>query len=157
MTTGDDSFPRQYARTQRLTLGEPRTFTVSPDGSTVLFLRSRGGDDPVNMLWLLDVASGTETLVLDPRSMTIEGEDSAEEARHELADGAEQRARFERDHAVRRSRGADLPAIDDALLDALDAGFPDCAGVALGVDRLMMAMLGTGRIADVVAFDFGRA
>ncbi|KPN20644.1 elongation factor P--(R)-beta-lysine ligase [Xanthomonas sp. Mitacek01] len=76
---------------------------------------------------------------------------------HELADGAEQRARFERDHAVRRSRGADLPAIDDALLDALDAGFPDCAGVALGVDRLMMAMLGTGRIADVVAFDFGRA
>lgn len=76
-----DSFPRQYARTQRLTLGEPRTFTVSPDGSTVLFLRSRGGDDPVNMLWLLDVASGTETLVLDPRSMTIEGEDSAEEAR----------------------------------------------------------------------------
>lgn len=76
---------------------------------------------------------------------------------HELADGAEQRARFERDHTVRRARGSDLPAIDDALLAALDAGFPDCAGVALGVDRLMMAMLGTGRIADVVAFDFARA
>lgn len=76
---------------------------------------------------------------------------------HELADGAEQRARFERDHAVRGSRGAALPVIDDALLDALDSGFPDCAGVALGVDRLMMAMLGTGRIADVIAFDFARA
>lgn len=76
---------------------------------------------------------------------------------HELADGAEQRGRFERDHMVRRARGSDLPAIDDALLAALDAGFPDCAGVALGVDRLMMAMLGTGRIADVVAFDFARA
>ena len=76
---------------------------------------------------------------------------------HELADGAEQRARFERDHAVRGSRGDALPAIDDALLDALDAGFPDCAGVALGVDRLMMAMLGTGRIADVLALDFARA
>ncbi|VXB60795.1 Elongation factor P--(R)-beta-lysine ligase [Luteimonas sp. 9C] len=76
---------------------------------------------------------------------------------HELADGAEQRARFERDHAVRGSRGTALPAIDEALLDALDAGFPDCAGVALGVDRLMMAMLGTGRIADVIAFDFARA
>ncbi|WP_101925497.1 MULTISPECIES: EF-P lysine aminoacylase EpmA [Luteimonas] len=75
---------------------------------------------------------------------------------HELADGAEQRARFERDHAVRGSRGDELPAIDDALLDALDAGFPDCAGVALGVDRLMMAMLGTARIADVIAFDFAR-
>ncbi len=76
---------------------------------------------------------------------------------HELADGAEQRARFERDHAVRGRRCDALPAIDDALLDALDAGFPDCAGVALGVDRLMMAMLGTGRIADVLAFDFARA
>ncbi len=76
---------------------------------------------------------------------------------HELADGAEQRARFERDHAVRVSRGDALPAIDEALLGALDSGFPDCAGVALGVDRLMMAMLGTGRIADVVAFDFARA
>ena len=76
---------------------------------------------------------------------------------HELADGAEQRGRFERDHALRRARGSDLPAIDDALLAALDAGFPDCAGVALGVDRLMMTMLGTGRIADVLAFDFARA
>ncbi|MGO3128393.1 MAG: EF-P lysine aminoacylase EpmA [Luteimonas sp.] len=76
---------------------------------------------------------------------------------HELADAAEQRARFERDHAVRGSRGDAMPAIDEALLGALDSGFPDCAGVALGVDRLMMAMLGTGRIADVVAFDFARA
>ncbi|WP_394005238.1 EF-P lysine aminoacylase EpmA [Luteimonas sp. WGS1318] len=76
---------------------------------------------------------------------------------HELADGEEQRARFERDHAVRASRGDTFPAIDEALLAALDSGFPDCAGVALGVDRLMMAMLGTGRIADVIAFDFARA
>ncbi|MFL6586909.1 MAG: EF-P lysine aminoacylase EpmA [Luteimonas sp.] len=76
---------------------------------------------------------------------------------HELADGAEQRARFERDHAVRGARDDALPAIDEALLDALVSGFPDCAGVALGVDRLMMAMLGTGRIADVIAFDFVRA
>ena len=76
---------------------------------------------------------------------------------HELADGREQRARFERDHAVRAARGAALPAIDETLLQALEAGFPDCAGVALGVDRLMMAMLETGRIADVIAFDFARA
>ena len=76
---------------------------------------------------------------------------------YELADAAEQRARFERDHAVRTERGSDMPAIDEALLTALDTGFPDCAGVALGVDRLMMAMLGTGRIGDVIAFDFSRA
>lgn len=76
---------------------------------------------------------------------------------HELADSTEQRARFERDHVVRTSRGAPLPGIDEALLGALDTGFPDCAGVALGVDRLMMAMLKTGRIADVIAFDFAQA
>jgi lysyl-tRNA synthetase class 2 len=40
------------------------------------------------------------------------------------------------------------------LLQALAAGFPDCAGVAMGIDRLLMAMLGTDRIADVLAFDF---
>ncbi|HVI57682.1 MAG TPA: EF-P lysine aminoacylase EpmA [Luteimonas sp.] len=75
---------------------------------------------------------------------------------HELADAGEQRARFERDLAVRQRRGADLPAIDTRLLDALSHGLPDCAGVALGVDRLLMAMLGTRAIADVLAFDFAR-
>ena len=64
-----DSFPQQYARTQRLTLGEPRNITVSDDGRKVLFLRSNAGDDPVNRLWLLDVDSGHETLVADPHSM----------------------------------------------------------------------------------------
>ena len=53
-----DSFPQQYARTQRLTLGEPRNITVSDDGRKVVFLRSNAGDDPVNRLWLLDVESG---------------------------------------------------------------------------------------------------
>ena len=53
-----DTFPRQYARTQRLTLGEPRTVTVTDDGSRVIFLRSRAGDDPVNCLWVADAASG---------------------------------------------------------------------------------------------------
>ena len=76
---------------------------------------------------------------------------------HELRDAAEQRARFERDLAVRAARGQAAPPVDEALLDALDRGLPHCAGVALGVDRLMMAMVGTDRIADVLAFDFARA
>ncbi|MSX80975.1 MAG: hypothetical protein F2737_12220, partial [Actinobacteria bacterium] len=58
-----DTFPRQYARTQRLTLGEPRNLSVSPDGKRVVFCRSRGGSDPVNCLWLLDIATGEERLV----------------------------------------------------------------------------------------------
>ena len=75
---------------------------------------------------------------------------------HELRDPAEQRARFERDLSLRRSRGAALPPLDERFLAALDHGLPACAGVALGVDRLLMAMLGTPRIADVLAFDFAR-
>ncbi|MHC9085411.1 EF-P lysine aminoacylase EpmA [Luteimonas sp. RIT-PG2_3] len=76
---------------------------------------------------------------------------------HELVDAHEQHARFQRDHAIRSGRGTVLPQIDDALLDALASGMPASAGVALGVDRLLMAMMGTGRIADVLAFDFAHA
>lgn len=76
---------------------------------------------------------------------------------HELADATEQGARFDRDLQVRQERGDVQPPRDERLLQALAAGFPACAGVALGVDRLMMAMLGSGHIADVLAFDFPRA
>lgn len=76
---------------------------------------------------------------------------------HELADADEQRIRFERDKDVRASRGQAAPPMDERLLEALGRGLPACAGVALGVDRLLMAMLGTERIADVLAFEFGRA
>jgi len=75
---------------------------------------------------------------------------------HELADADEQARRFDNDRRVRARRGAATPPRDAHLLAALAAGFPDCAGVAMGVDRLLMAMLGTDRIADVLAFDFSR-
>ena len=61
-----ESFPRQYARTRRLTLGEPRNLVVSPDGQRIVFIRSRAGDDPINCLYVLDVASGEERLIADP-------------------------------------------------------------------------------------------
>ena len=83
-----DSFPRQYARTQRFTLGEPRTITVSPDGRRVVFLRSSTGSDPVNALWVLDAASGDERLVADPRTLL------ADDAADDLP--PEERARRER-------------------------------------------------------------
>jgi lysyl-tRNA synthetase class 2 len=75
---------------------------------------------------------------------------------HELTDATEQRARFERDNARRQSRGlAELP-VDENLLRALE-GLPDCAGVALGIERLLMAMTGSEDIRDVLAFPFGVA
>ena len=61
-----DTFPRQHARTQRFTLGDPRNISVSPDGARVVFARSRAGDDPVNCLWVLDIGTGTERLAADP-------------------------------------------------------------------------------------------
>ena len=72
-----DTFPRQYARTQRLTLGEPRTITVSPDDRRIVFVRSGGGSDTVNGLWVMDAATGAERLVADPRVL-LAGADDAE-------------------------------------------------------------------------------
>jgi dipeptidyl-peptidase-4 len=71
-----DTFPRQYARTQRLTLGEPRNLAVSPDGLRVVFLRSRAGDDPVNCLWVLDATTGEERLVGDPLALLASQDDA---------------------------------------------------------------------------------
>ena len=76
---------------------------------------------------------------------------------HELADAHEQAARFLDNRAVRLQRGGDAPPTDTRLLAALESGLPDCAGVAVGVDRLLMAMLDSERIADVLAFEFSRA
>ena len=58
----------------------------------------------------------------------------------ELTDAKEQQARFEKDQQARRDMGKSIPAIDTHLIDALAAGFPRCAGVALGVDRLLMCL-----------------
>jgi lysyl-tRNA synthetase class 2 len=54
-------------------------------------------------------------------------------------------------------RGDRVPPLDAKLIDALAHGLPACAGVALGVERLLMAMLGTREIADVLAFPFDRS
>ncbi|HET7529935.1 MAG TPA: prolyl oligopeptidase family serine peptidase [Mycobacteriales bacterium] len=75
------------ARTQRFTLGEPRTFTICADGSRVLFLRGAAGDDPRTGLWVVDAADGVERAVVDP---TDDAElTAAERARRErLREGA---------------------------------------------------------------------
>jgi dipeptidyl-peptidase-4 len=74
-----ESFPRQEARTRRFTLGVPRAFRVSPDGTRVAFLRTKGGADPVTCLWVLDVLTGTERLVADPRTLGPGGQGADEE------------------------------------------------------------------------------
>ncbi|WP_314221350.1 S9 family peptidase [Streptomyces zaehneri] len=86
MTTESDSFPRRHARTQRFTLGAPRSFTVAPDGSRVVFLRSASGTDRAGALWVLDPADGTERPAADPRALlggTSENLSPQERARRE--------------------------------------------------------------------------
>ena len=83
-----DTFPRQYARTQRLTLGEPRNVVVSPDGRRVLFLRSAGGSDSMNSLWLFSVEHNSETCIADSRTLTTDT--------HSRDDSPEEKARRER-------------------------------------------------------------
>ena len=76
---------------------------------------------------------------------------------HELASASEQRGRFERDIAERRRAGLPEAAIDERLLAALEAGLPDCCGVALGFDRALMIAAGAQRIDAVLPFPIERA
>ncbi|MFS7252431.1 elongation factor P--(R)-beta-lysine ligase [Rahnella rivi] len=75
----------------------------------------------------------------------------------ELTDGREQRQRFEQDNRKRAARGLPQHPIDNNLLDALEHGMPECSGVALGVDRLIMIALGATSLSDVLAFPVTRA
>ncbi|MGE0581227.1 MAG: EF-P lysine aminoacylase EpmA [Steroidobacteraceae bacterium] len=75
----------------------------------------------------------------------------------ELADAAEQRARFEADLRERARRGLPQGPIDERLLAALAAGLPACAGVAVGFDRVLMIAAGATRIDSVLPFTLERA
>lgn len=75
---------------------------------------------------------------------------------HELGDPEEQAARFESENCRRRARGLPGVRIDRRLLGALQHGLPDCAGVAVGLDRLLMLRLGIDDIDGVLSFSLQR-
>jgi lysyl-tRNA synthetase class 2 len=118
------------------------TFTVLyefPPAQAAL-ARIRGGDTPVAerfeiYLGQMELANGYQ----------------------ELSDADEQFQRFQREKVMAANRGEDTPPIDENLLSALRHGLPDCAGVALGVDRLLMSCLKLERIDSVLAFGADRA
>ncbi|KHA58920.1 poxB regulator PoxA [Vibrio variabilis] len=76
---------------------------------------------------------------------------------HELDNPKEQLKRFEQDNAKRVEMGLEPQPIDHHLIAALESGLPECAGVALGVDRLIMLAIGCDHIDQVTAFPFPRA
>ena len=71
----------------------------------------------------------------------------------ELSDAAEQRSRFEADNAMRMEKGLQTHELDENLIAALESGLPSCAGVAVGVDRLLMLLTGAKHIGEVISFD----
>ncbi len=75
----------------------------------------------------------------------------------ELTDAQEQRRRFVEDNRRRRQRGMAERPLDEQLLAAMSAGLPACAGVALGVDRLLMLRAGCSDIRQTLAFDWARS
>ncbi len=162
-TSGDVlSFPRQHAATRRFSLGTPRNFAISADGSAVLFLRSKHGRDPVLCLWALDVATSSERLIVDPSALGNDGAElsAAERARRERArESASGIVRFSTDaafrHAVMEVAGAivvvDLTtdsihtiAAADGLFDArIDPTGRRCAYVAKRSLRVIDLETGT--------------
>ena len=76
---------------------------------------------------------------------------------HELGDASEQRRRFQADQDWRKAQGRAVPPLDAHLIEALGHGLPDCAGVALGLDRLLMLKLGLPELAQALSFDAQRA
>lgn len=75
----------------------------------------------------------------------------------ELTDAREQAARFAADLRKRQARGKELPAIDEGFLRALGDGLPECTGVALGMDRLLMILLDAGSLEEMLPFPFALA
>lgn len=72
----------------------------------------------------------------------------------ELTDPSQQEQRFDRDLAERSASGLSVPGKDQRLLAALTAGLPDCAGMALGVDRLLVALYGLESVGETLTFPF---
>ena len=112
-------------------------------------------DFPVSKASLARIREGSPA-VAERFELYLEGLELAN-GFHELASSAEQRGRFLRELEQRRLEGKPAVPLDERLLAALEHGLPDCAGVALGLDRLLMAMHGKKRIEQVLAFPLERA
>jgi hypothetical protein len=125
--------------------GSTNTGAIDPLPQVASVCRRKG-------LWLhVDGAYGGGAVVSPSRRSLLDGIELAN-GFHELADAGEQRRRFDRDNELRRQQGLEPMPADEHLLAALQAGLPDCAGVALGIDRLLAIAGGVRSLDDVMAF-----
>jgi elongation factor P--(R)-beta-lysine ligase len=114
-------------------------------------------DYPASQAALARLRTDADGVVVAERFEAFAGGLELANGFHELTDAAEQRRRFAGDLARRRALGLPAVPLDERLLAALAAGLPDCAGVALGFDRLVMLAAGASSIQEVLAFPIDRA
>ena len=112
---------------------------------------------PASQAALARIVEGDDVVPCAARfELFIEGMELAN-GYFELTDAAEQARRFAADQVRRAELERTVLPVDECLVEALRRGLPDCAGVALGVDRLVMLALGAASIDQVVAFPLDRA
>lgn len=114
-------------------------------------------DFPADAAALARIAPDTDGIPVARRFEVFFGGHELANGYDELTNADEQSERFERDRRLRAERDQPDRAPDPRLLAALEAGLPDAAGVAVGLDRVLMARLGTDEIAEVLAFPADRA
>jgi dipeptidyl-peptidase 4 len=102
------SYPRLSARTQRFTLGRPRSFRVRPDGSLVLFVRSASGTDKVGRLWALDTKTGVERELVNPAALA---NDAGTESLSDQERARRERMREQASGIVAYSTNSDLSTV----------------------------------------------
>jgi elongation factor P--(R)-beta-lysine ligase len=108
-------------------------------------------DYPVSQAALARLKPGVPQAIAARFELYLDGIELAN-GFHELASASEQRARFVADLKTRAARGQVQPPLDENLLAALQHGLPDCAGVALGFDRLVAVALGAKRLSEAMSF-----
>ena len=114
-------------------------------------------DYPQDQAALAEIINDAEGRPVANRFELLFGDLELANGYSELRDPVEQRRRFEKDLKFRSARGLKELVPDDRLIEALESGLPACSGVALGLDRLLMAQLGEDTIDSVIAFTTPKA
>jgi lysyl-tRNA synthetase class 2 len=159
-----DSTPMLVARLQSAGIEIPRELTQDRDACLDLIMGTLVGPqlglDRLTFIYDYPASQAALARIQGPIASRFEAYlDGLELCNgfHELGDAQEQRARFESDVAQRARRGLPAVPIDEHFLAALEHGLPECSGVALGFDRLVMCAVGARHIDEVLAFPFDRA
>lgn len=114
-------------------------------------------DYPASQCALAKVAGNEQQVPVAKRFELFFGEIELANGFHELTDAKEQLQRFEAENQSRKQAGKEPGYIDNNFIDALSSGLPDCSGVAMGLDRLLMVLVDAKDIEQVLAFPWSRA